>query len=134
MREHNRQCDLISSKNPNWTDEEIYQYARKIVGGFIQQILFYEWLPSVGVKLPVYSGYKAQVNPMVSNEFTGAGFRLGHTLLSGKIRRLNTDGTPFQNSTDLRLRDVFFKVSAVREAGGIEPFFTRYGDTGSTTF
>jgi len=127
VREHNRQCDLISSKNPNWTDEEIYQYARKIVGGFIQQILFYEWLPSVGVKLPVYSGYKAQVNPMVSNEFTGAGFRLGHTLLSGKIRRLNTDGTPFQNSTDLRLRDVFFKVSAVREAGGIEPFLQGMG-------
>jgi hypothetical protein len=95
VREHNRQCDLIKLKNPTWSDEEIYQYARKMVGGFIQQILFNEWLPSVGIHLPAYSGYKNNINPTVSNEFTGAGFRLGHTLLSSKIRRLNPDGTPF---------------------------------------
>lgn len=127
VREHNRQCDLIKLKNPTWSDEEIYQYARKIVGGFIQQILFNEWLPSVGVQLPAYSGYKNNINPTVSNEFTGAGFRLGHTLLSSKIRRLNPDGTPFQGVPDLRLRDVFFKVSAIKESGGIEPFLQGMG-------
>jgi hypothetical protein len=127
VREHNRQCDIISAKHPNWSDEEIYQYARKIVGGFIQQILFYEWLPSVGVTLPGYTGYKPQVNPTMSNEFTAAGFRLGHTLLSSNIRRLNSDGTPFQNSADLRLKDVFFKVSAIKDAGGIEPFLQGMG-------
>lgn len=57
-----------------------------MVGGFIQQILFNEWLPSVGIHLPAYSGYKNNINPTVSNEFTGAGFRLGHTLLSSKIK------------------------------------------------
>ena len=127
VREHNRQCDLIKLKNPAWSDEEIYQYARKMVGGFIQQILFNEWLPSVGIQLPVYSGYKNNINPTVSNEFTGAGFRLGHTLLSSKIRRLNPDGTPFQSALDLKLRDVFFKVSAIRESGGIEPFLQGMG-------
>lgn len=127
VREHNRQCDLIKLRNPAWSDEEIYQYARKIVGGFIQQILFNEWLPSVGIHLPVYTGYKSNVNPSVSNEFTGAGFRLGHTLLSSKIRRLNPDGTPFLSALDLKLRDVFFKVSAIRESGGIEPFLQGMG-------
>lgn len=127
VREHNRQCDLIKLKNPAWTDEEVYQYARKIVGGFIQQIFFYEWLPSVGVQLPAYSGYKTNVNPTVSNEFTGAGSRVGHTLLSSKIKRLNPDGTPFQSALDLRLRDVFFKVSAIKESGGIEPFLQGMG-------
>ena len=78
-------------------------------------------MPSVGVQLTAYSGYKNNINPTVSNEFTGAGFRLGHTLLSSKIRRLNPDGTPFQSALDLKLRDVFFKVSAIRESGGIEP-------------
>jgi hypothetical protein len=127
VREHNRQCEILSSRNPDWTDEQIYQYARKIVGGFIQQILFNEWLPSVGINLPVYSGYQDKINPTVSNEFTGAGFRLGHTMLSSKIKRLNTDGTPFRNTADLKLRDVFFKVSAIRESGGIEPFLQGMG-------
>ena len=127
VREHNRQCDLIKLKNPAWSDEEIYQYARKIVGGFIQEILFNEWLPSVGIHLPAYSGYKSNINPTVSNEFTGAGFRLGHTLLSSKIRRLNPDGTSFQSALDLKLRDVFFKVSVIKESGGIEPFLQGMG-------
>jgi hypothetical protein len=127
VREHNRQCDLIKLRNPAWSDEEIYQYARKIVGGFIQQILFNEWLPSVGIHLPAYSGYKSNINPTVSNEFTGAGFRLGHTLLSSKIRRLNPDGTSFQSALDLKLRDVFFKVSVIKESGGIEPFLQGMG-------
>lgn len=127
VREHNRQCDIIKLRNPTWSDEEIYQYARKIVGGFIQQILFNEWLPSVGIHLPVYNGYNNRINPTVSNEFTGAGFRLGHTLLSSKIRRLNPDGTPFQSVLDLKLRDVFFKASAIKESGGIEPFLQGMG-------
>ena len=127
VREHNRQCDLIKLKNPAWSDEEIYQYARKMVGGFIQQILYNEWLPSVGIHLSAYSGYNSKINPTVSNEFTGAGFRLGHTLLSSKIRRLNPDGTPFQSALDLKLRDVFFKVSVIRESGGIEPFLQGMG-------
>ena len=127
VREHNRQCDILNSKNPDWSDEKVYQYARKIIGGFIQQILFYEWLPSVGVNLPEYKGYNDKINPMVSNEFTAAGFRLGHTLLSSKIKRLNADGTPFRNGVDLKLRDVFFKVSVVKESGGIEPFLQGMG-------
>jgi len=127
VREHNRQCDLLSSKNPDWSDEKVYQYARKIIGGFIQQILFYEWLPSVGVNLPEYKGYNDKINPMVSNEFTAAGFQLGHTLLSSKIKRLNADGTPLQNGVDLKLRDVFFKVSIIKESGGIEPFLQGMG-------
>lgn len=127
VREHNRQCDLIIEKNPDWPDEKIYQYARKMMGGFIQQILFNEWLPAVGVKLPAYVGYKDKLNPTVSNEFTGAGFRLGHTLLSGKIRRLNPDGSSLFSGSDLKLREVFFKVSAIKESGGIEPFLQGMG-------
>ena len=35
--EHNRLCDEIKSNSPDWDDEKIYQKARKIVGGIIQQ-------------------------------------------------------------------------------------------------
>ena len=75
----------------------------------------------------MYVGYNDKINPTVSNEFTAAGFRLGHTLLSSKIKRINPDGTPFQNGVDLKLRDVFFKVSSIKESGGIEPFLQGMG-------
>lgn len=40
---------------------------------------------------------------------------------------MNPDGTPFQSALDLNLRDVFFKVSAIKESGGIEPFLQGMG-------
>ena len=35
VREHNRICSLIKSKHSYWTDEQIYQNARRILVGFI---------------------------------------------------------------------------------------------------
>lgn len=31
MREHNRLCDELAKKHPDWGDEELFQYARKMV-------------------------------------------------------------------------------------------------------
>ena len=33
VREHNRICDLILADYPDWSDEEIYQNARRILIG-----------------------------------------------------------------------------------------------------
>ncbi|RMF01458.1 MAG: hypothetical protein D6772_04780, partial [Bacteroidetes bacterium] len=121
VREHNRQCDIYAARYPEWTDEQLYQHVRKIVGGMIASILYDEWLPALGVELPPYAGYDPRVHPQLSNVFTGAAFRLGHTLLSSVIQRLDNDGNVIPQG-NLTLREAFFNPYAVFETGGIDPF------------
>lgn len=120
--EHNRQCDLIIEAHPEWTDEQIYQHARKLVGGIIQAIVYEEWLPTMGVELPAYQGYFPSVNPGLFNTFTAAAFRLGHTLLNSNIRRFNNDGEMIPEG-NLTLLETFFNPLIVVESGGIDVFF-----------
>lgn len=121
VREHNRLCDELILAHPEWDDEQLYQHARKIVGGKIQSIVYEEWLPTMGIELEPYTGYKPEVNPQLMNEFTAAGFRVGHTLLNGNLRMLKLDGQPMPEG-DLGLRDVFFNPGSLVAAGGLEPF------------
>ncbi|MEL7426614.1 MAG: peroxidase family protein [Bacteroidota bacterium] len=122
VREHNRQCDLILKDHPDWTDEEVYQHARKIVGGLIQSIVYDEWLPALGVDLPSYTGYNDQIVPQLMNVFTAAAFRLGHTMLTSNVLRLDNDGQVIPQG-NLTLRNAFFNPFAIQETGGISPFF-----------
>ncbi len=126
LREHNRLCDELAAKNPDWTDEQLYQHARKYVGGMIQAITFNEWLPSLGVFLPQYQGYDDSINPQLLNVFTAAAFRLGHTLLNSNIKVMDNDGNDMNNEP-LQLRDLFFNPLIVNDYGGIEPFIKGMG-------
>lgn len=50
IREHNRVAAILASMHPNrrkWTDEIIYQEARRIVAAEIQHITYNEWLPII---------------------------------------------------------------------------------------
>lgn len=120
VREHNRLCDELAGLHPDWTDEQLYQHARKIVGGLIQSVVYNEWLPAMGVNLPAYSGYNATVDPQLMNVFTAAAFRLGHTLLNGRLMRVDNDGNTMPQG-HLMLRDAFFNIQPVLDMG-IEPF------------
>lgn len=121
VREHNHQCDVLAVQHPDWTDEQLYQHARKIVGGLIQAIVYEEWLPTMGVHLPEYSGYQPDVNPGLLNVFTAAAFRLGHTLLNSQIQRVDNNGEVLPEG-NLLLREGFFNPMTVVESGGVEPF------------
>ncbi len=121
VREHNRLCDELATEHPDWSDEQLYQHARKLVGGTLQSIVFNEWLPTMGVKLPPYQGYRPEVNPQLANVFTAAAFRLGHTLLNGQLLRIKADGEPVEGGP-VGLRDAFFNPLLVMEEGGIDVF------------
>lgn len=120
VREHNRLCDELAQQHPDWSDEQLYQHARKVVGGLIQSVVYNEWLPTMGVGLPPYDGYDPTVNPQLMNVFTAAAFRLGHTLLNGRLMRVDADGNEVPEGHML-LRDAFFNFFPVMEMG-IDPF------------
>ncbi len=126
VREHNRLCEVVAAKNPDWDDEQIYQYARKMVGGLIQSIVYDEWLPEMGLELPDYTGYDPTINAQLSNTFTAAAYRLGHTLLNDELRRIGEDGAVVEQG-HIDLKHAFFNPFAVLEVGGIEPYFRGMG-------
>ncbi|MEN0003864.1 MAG: peroxidase family protein [Bacteroidota bacterium] len=121
VREHNRVCDELLIQHPDWNDEQLYQHARKMVGGMIAAITYEEWLPVIGVEMEPYQGYDDSRIPQVSNLFTAAAFRLGHTLLSGDLVVMDNDGNPMQDGT-IALRDIFFRPLALVANGGLDPF------------
>ena len=122
VREHNRQCDLIKKQHPGWNDEQIYQLARRKVSGFIESITYNEWLPAMGVALAEYSGYQPQTNPQISNEFSAAAFRLGHTLINSQILRVDNKGQEIPQG-HLSLRQAFFQPLQMITGGGLDPLF-----------
>ncbi len=73
----------------DWTDEQLYQEARKINIAEYQSIIYNEWIPAVlgPNALPAYTGYNPNVNATISNEFSTVAFRFGHSLVSADIAR-----------------------------------------------
>jgi len=121
VREHNRQCDIEKQAHPGWNDERLYQSARRIVIAEIQNIVYYEWLPALGLKLAPYSGYKDNIAPRIFNEFSAAAFRMGHTLINSDIIRMTNEGKEVSGG-NIQLRDAFFNPSVVNLAGGVDPY------------
>ncbi|MFL6236196.1 MAG: peroxidase family protein [Thermoanaerobaculia bacterium] len=124
MREHNYWARKIrtESKRP-LTDEEIFQRARMIVGAEIEAITYNEFLPVlIGPNaIPAYTGYKADVNPGISTVFSTASYRMGHTLLTHVLNRLDANLHPLPDG-DLSLQQAFFNPQKVFSSGGVEPF------------
>jgi peroxidase len=127
VREHNYQAARIAYErnlDPVTDDEKIYQEARRIVIAEIQAITYREFLPALlgPHALPPYRGYRPWVNPGISAIFSTAAYRLGHTLLSPFIQRLEADGSPVPDGP-LALRDAFFGSTPEQlETYGLEPF------------
>lgn len=122
MREHNRLADQLAIDNPGWSDEEIYQHARKLVGGILQNITYTEFVPNlIGPDaVPEYTGYDPNVNPGVTNEFSSIAYRFGHSMVNPFVPRLKEDGTPIDEG-NLDLRDAFFSPELIINEGGIDP-------------
>jgi peroxidase len=118
VREHNRLAEEIAANDPSLSDEEIYQEARAIVRAELQVITYNEFLPALlgAGALSPYRGYKPEVNPGIANEFSTAAYRLGHSLLSPTLLRLDADGIVAPEG-NLNLQDAFFRPNEVIDHG-----------------
>jgi peroxidase len=91
---HNKIAAELQKQNPSWTDEQLFQEARKLNIAEYQSIIYNEWIPAVFGQnaLPSYKGYNPNVNASISDEFSTVAFRFGHSLLSGEIGRAGNNG------------------------------------------
>ncbi len=121
LREHNRLATLIAADNPSFTDEEIFQRARAIVAAELQLITYNEFLTLLlgNNAIPAYNGYDDTVDPRISNEFSTAAFRVGHTMLNPMLLRFDGNGDEIP-AGHLPLRDVFFDMDLILD-DGIDP-------------
>lgn len=83
IREHNRLCDEYAQLFTK--EEEIYQCAKRKLTGFLQKIIYQDWLPLLIGPLTPYSGYKYDVDPSIATEFSTVGYRIGHTMISNVL-------------------------------------------------
>lgn len=99
VREHNRLAEQLALLNPHYSEERLYQEARKINIAQYQKIIYYDWLPGVlssyqtnlnGLTYPYseesndyVNDYDESVNAGPFAEFASAAFRYGHVWIPG---------------------------------------------------
>jgi peroxidase len=119
MREHNSWVAQLSANNPQWTGDQLYNMAKAITTAEYQNIIYKEYLPAlIGPVLRPYNGYTPQINAQVTQEFSTAAFRVGHSQVSETQEGLDNQGNvTFTES----LAQAFFNTPAEDEANGIDP-------------
>ncbi|MCI0686598.1 MAG: hypothetical protein L0Y54_05090 [Sporichthyaceae bacterium] len=80
-REHNRIVAALPSFLPA---EQRFEIARRVVIAEQQYITYNEFLPALGVRLPLYLGYRPNVNATLGNEFATVGYR-AHSMIHGEF-------------------------------------------------
>lgn len=117
MREHNYWVQQLSKAHPNWDGDQLYQMARAITTAEYQNIVYQEYLPPlIGGALGPYRGYNPNVNSQVTEEFSTAAFRMGHSEISDTQEGLDNAGNvTFTES----LAQAFFNTATIDESNGI---------------
>ena len=95
--------------------EFIYEAARAVIGAKSQVITYQEFLPILigneGAE-DLQAIDPEILDPSIAVEFSGAAFRLGHTLISDQIATVDSNGM-----SSISLRDAFFRPDVVSQNG-----------------
>ncbi|XP_049961570.1 uncharacterized protein LOC126481680 isoform X1 [Schistocerca serialis cubense] len=100
VRHHNALAARLQELNPTWSDERLYQEARRIIAAQMQHITYNEMLPLIlgdvitdrlslrPQAAGYYNKYDATVDATIANSFAAAAFRFAHTLIPGLMKML----------------------------------------------
>ena len=97
LNNHNRIAKLLKKNHPDWDNDQLFNYARKINIADFQNVVYKEYLPVVlgqqyidkhpadNLQLPNPGGpdsrYDQFQNTQIYNEFATVAYRYGHTLI-----------------------------------------------------
>ena len=117
VREHNYQVDLLHKEHPHWSGDKLYETAKAITTAEMVHITYNEFLPHLlgPDAIPAYHGYDPSVNATISEEFEGAAYRFGHSIVSSDINGVSNSGA---TTSEQALADTFFKSPAAFVANG----------------
>lgn len=116
VREHNHYADMFSAMGMN--DEQAYQNARVLVWAELQAITYREFLPILlgGDAISGYEGYDPNVDPSITNFFSTASYRFGHSMLNTTLLRLDSGLDPIP-AGNLPLMEAFFAPQEIIDHG-----------------
>ncbi|KAJ8297432.1 hypothetical protein KUTeg_023963 [Tegillarca granosa] len=91
VRYHNYLASQLKQINRHWSDERIFQEARKIIGAVMQKINYQEYLPAIlnydirrkYCLTAECKKYNDKVDPATVNSFAVTAFRFGHSQIAG---------------------------------------------------
>jgi peroxidase len=119
MREHNYWVGALKAAHSDWTGDQLYDMAKAITTAEYQNIVYNEYVPVlVGPVLGPYGGYDPRVNAQVTQEFSTAAFRMGHSQVSEDQEGLDNNGNVVFSES---LAQAFFNTPEIDEANGIDP-------------
>jgi hypothetical protein len=127
VRNHNLLANELHQEHPTWTDEQLYQEARKLNIAEYQEITYNYYLPDLlgPAAMKAYTGYKPNVDPAIATEFSTIAFRFGHSLLSSSIERQGNNGQDVLPNdpagADISLATDFFDPNVLNPAGVVDP-------------
>jgi peroxidase len=100
-REHNYWVEVLRQQHPAWTGDQLYYQARAITIAEYQNVVYTQYLPAlIGASaIAPYQGFQPNVSTQVTQEFSTAAFRVGHTQIANTVMKMSNDGVVLATQT-----------------------------------